>query len=324
MASPRVVLRFLAPDHAARLLLALLLLAFLAAGCATAPSAVLTDPPAEPPIPLDAVGPEFTEFLNRLLSVDERFNPASQPQFLLLLDLDRMPDVVQEFHRRDLLDRRTLDRADMVIAAGSPGEPVSLWVSGRYPRFWTAIALSSRGWRRLRPFVWHDGDGTEVTLLGDGVIRLDFPWTDQLNGPDTHRVVTTSDDGSSIREVLERLYGEPVFVFFVNDPDERVFFGDIDLGTLQPRDVLVTLNPARNVELAIRFAGEREARVVLVAMRIAHRQILQTMNLVAGPEFAVVRQGVEVRLSGAGATDESVRTLLDRIPTTAADRDTAR
>ncbi len=294
------------PTVLRRLSSVLLPVALTLAGCATVPepSPVEVSPISE------ALSPELHEFVVTLQTESTGFDPLLKPDLIALLDLERMDDLRDELVRRGVLDNRIARRAERVLVTVVPGEPVRLWVKGRFSRFWSAIALSSRGWRRRIPGVWQDPDGTTVTLLRGGVIRVDLPHRedsrpglDEVSGPRSF---------SSIAQ-LNRLSDDPIAAIVLVKPDMGAVLHGFDPGSLQPMDLVVQVRDDRGLEVALRFSGDREARVVLVTLRLTSRAMIEALKLTPGPEFALTREGDEVYLRGVELTPESLERLLDRL-----------
>lgn len=281
----------------------LLLFALFLAGCATVP---VEDVP-EPPPGVDA---EMNAFLLAVHSKREGFDLREAPGFFLLLDVKRSSGLVNELEDRGFPDVRTARRSDYVLAALFPGKPLRVWIGGRFPRFWTAVALSSRGWRRREPGVWHDGEGTEVRLYRGGLLRFESnAWSVEALDRGSEGV----ESGVTVIDILQGGRDDAALLLFLSDPPMNRLPGGLDLGALKPRSVQAIVDGGDELDLAVRFAAEREARVVLVTLRFLSPQLLQAMYLTPGERFAVAREGTIVRLSGATLSDRSWRLLVDAV-----------
>lgn len=287
------------------ILAALVWLVLSTGSCAGAP------PPVESmmhPGAVENLGSELTTFLWRIESEDGP-GQDDEPTFFLLLDLTGFPTLVDEVTRRELVEERVLNRTEYVFAAALPGEPVSVWLGGRFSRFWTAIALSSRGWRRITPGVWHDGAGTRITLYGGGILRIDSGAFNDVRTINS-RVAEASQKTS---EIVRRPAGRIAALAYVADPPLGQMVGAIDLGALNPRDLVLHVDTGETLDLSFRFAGEREARVVLVTFRFLSPQLLKALDLEAGEGFSLTREDTVVRMSGLHARRETWNTLVEMV-----------
>ncbi|TVR69396.1 MAG: hypothetical protein EA427_08255 [Spirochaetaceae bacterium] len=267
-------------------------------------------PVEDPRLPSDVMEPATRAFILEIQAGTEGFDLQDHPEFLFLLDIDRSPGLVRELELRGILDNRVARRADRALGAAFQGEPMRIWVSGRYPRFWTAAALSSRGWRRRDPGVWYDGEGTEVTIYRGGLLRIETStYTSIRHGGDG----AGQDDRPAVIDVLKRASDDAAVLFFAaNPPLERVT-GGVDLGMLKPRDILIQVDSRDDLDLAMRFMAEREARVILVTLRLLSPRVLEAFRLVPGDRYALTREDSTVRLTGAGVTAGTWKVLADAI-----------
>lgn len=287
-----------------RIIPALLLVFFV--GCASIPDD--SDVVSSAALPVETLAPELSSFLRRVQRESRLFEGKQRPDFLLLLDLDHAHTVRDTLEQRELVPQRALSRARFVASIGVTGETVQTWVGGRFPRFWTAIGLSAHGWRRDRPGLWHDEEGTEVTLYRGGLIHVST--TDRLLVANRVKSGTTR---SSVAEVIARLASEPAVVVYLDAPDVSSVLGGSQLGSLEPEDLLIQILHDDALELTLRFAGETEARVVLVVLRLAYHRILDALILTAGEGFSLVRDGTVIRMSGVRGTGASVERVFDTL-----------
>ena len=283
---------------AAKALVALLSLIAIA-GCATTP-AVEPAPPA-PDLPLEGITRGLADFVQQVQDTSPAFDAHRSTQVVMLLDAQREHAVLDALERRRMLDSRLTRRASYVLGTAMDGDHLRLWVGGSFSRFWSVIALSSRGWRRSRPGVWHDGEYTEVTLHGAGLVEI------TLTPPVASLFPVFQDTrsgGNELRGRPDGPAGDPVTIHSVfarieNEPTAVVFLGttpEIGLGSLQPESVLMQLDVKRSLAVDLQFVGEREARVMLVGIRLGSRRMLETLRLTAGEAFAITRSGGIVRV----------------------------
>lgn len=267
--------------------------------------------PSAPELPTENLSPETADFLGQARHVSSDFDVEEPLQVLLLLDARREQAVLDALERRGIIDSRLARRIDYVLGTVSDGEQFRLWVGGNFPRFRSAVALSSRGWRRSRPGVWHDGEYTEVTLHRGGILEIAMtPPTGTftiLTGGDTLPGRTEGRNPATMASLFSRIENQPVGIAFLGTTPE------IGLGALQPESVLMQLDATGSLVMDLQFSGEREGRVMLVGIRLGSHRILETLRLSTGDAFAITRTGSIVRIEDLVVSDADVDRFVGAI-----------
>lgn len=301
--------------HQSRLSAALLLAAVVLGGCAS------VDP--LPPTPPDEAGvsSDLRFFLRDLEDTTLGFDRSMVPDSFLLLDVHENTWIMDILRSRDLLDTRLASRTEYLLIASHAGGPVNIWVGGRFPRFWTGIILSARGWRRSEFGRWHHTAGTEVQLARRGLLRITMaePVLDPLTrGGDGDDGLSGDAPGSgvpdalSIAGVLGRASDGADGILYVRRPR----FSGLpvqELGRLNPETIILSLREREILDMLLAMQGDREARVMVVTLRLASRSILSALELSAGDRFAIERDGTVVRVRDVVMRERALRRLLDAV-----------
>ncbi len=284
-------------------------MALLLAGCATLPEVD----------PARSVAPELSpaqqSFLMVLEETDPVFSRDTPPEFLLLTNLAGLDQEAIAVAESLLPDPRLFRRIEQIILVSTRNEPVRIWLSGRFPRFWTGLALRRQGWERQGGHLWSDSLGQSIALLSSELIRLDLPGF-ALPEP-------RSEATRSLEEVLygaSRPDGTVVYQAYPPLPRELAALAGTGLA---PIDVLTQLDRSE-LAVTVRFFGEREARVALVTLRLASRTILERLDMEALPSFALVREGVLVQVEGVAVSAEQLLRLIASVSAAAEGEETGR
>ncbi|WP_076489417.1 hypothetical protein [Alkalispirochaeta americana] len=300
----------------------LLLLVFLVgAGCASLPT--------PPEIPQEAgledglkdrLGDELGPFLFRSLAVGAPFLDELRPQFFFAVDLREEPSIMDELLQLGVVEQIVADRAHLLLGAFEEGKAPRFWVEGNFPRFRTPWGLFFSGWRRLGPGHWRDVQGTEVIRYRQGLLEISYP---ALESPKADLEADLKADLKDLskepllEDHLRHIHQRPTGFFVMVSPSlfetSAQGSGTSRLDALNPETLVLQLRGGGDAEMELLFSGERQARVVLVSLRLGSRQVLPLLHLEAGPDFAIERQEKSVYLRNVLLTDESVRLLVQRI-----------
>lgn len=291
----------------------LLLILLGGAGCASLPTPAEVPPEASREGGLvDRLGDEMGAFLFRALATGESLHEERRPSFFFALDLREEPLITEELVSLEVIDQAFAGRAHLLLGVFEEGEDPRFWAEGRFPPFWTPWGLFFSGWRRTGRGRWRDSLGTEVIRYRQGLLEISYP---SVDGPEP-------DSGQDrkpplLEDHLQHIRQKPTGFFVMVRPSlfemSSPESGGTRLDGLNPEALVLQLRGGGEAEMELHFQGERQARVVLVSLRLGSRQVLPLLHLEAGPDFTIERDERRVYLRNVVLTDESVRLLVQRI-----------